>query len=227
MQPTYLPWLGYFGLMRSVDLFVFLDSVQFTRRSWQQRNQIKTPTGAAWLTVPVHSKGKRDQRIDEVEIDRSRDFPNSHVRALELNYTKAPHYAEHAPAIAALLRTDDVLLANLNIRLIESIASVLGISTPVRRSSELATSGAKADMLASICDQVGATEYVSPPGSKEYLDASDAFESRGIAVRYFQYTHAEYPQSFGTFLPYMSVVDALFNCGRPARAMIDGGSSIL
>lgn len=227
MQPTYLPWLGYFALMRSVDLFVFLDSVQYTRRSWQQRNQIKTPTGAAWLTVPVLSKGKRDQRIDEVEIDKTRDFPESHARALELNYSRTPHYAEHAPGVAALLRTDDILLANLNIRLIESIATVLGISTPVRRSSELSTSGTKADLLASICDQVGATEYISPPGSKEYLDASEAFATRGIAVRYFQYTPVEYPQSFGVFLPYMSVVDALFNCGRQTRFLIDDGGSIV
>ena len=72
MQPTYLPWSGYFGLMQSVDVFVLLDSVQFARRSWQQRNQIKTANGAQWLTVPVQSKGKRDQLICEVELDKNR-----------------------------------------------------------------------------------------------------------------------------------------------------------
>src|SRR4051812_27602699 len=99
MQPTYLPWSGYFGLMRSVDLFIFLDSVQFARRSWQQRNQIKTANGAHWLTVPVNSKGKRDQRIDDVEIDASAQFAGAHTRAIELSYRKSAAFALLAPEI--------------------------------------------------------------------------------------------------------------------------------
>src|SRR5688500_3862557 len=187
MQPTYLPWLGYFGLMKSVDLFILLDSVQFARRSWQQRNQIKTANGPIWLTVPVHSKGKRDQLISEVEVDRSQDFPQSHQRALDVNYKKAPHFDVYAPALHSLLGAESKHLTDLTIGTIVWIRDMLRITTPIRRSSEFETQGVKADLLASLCEQVDATEYISPPGSKDYLDESDAFTKRGIPLRYFEF----------------------------------------
>lgn len=226
MQPTYLPWIGYFGLMKSVDLFIFLDSVQFTRRSWQQRNQIKTANGPIWLTVPVLSKGKRDQLITDVEIDRSRDFPQSHQRALELNYKKSPHFDTYAPQLLSLIGANNRNLTDLTISTIAWLASTLGITTPIRRSSEFEVAGTKAELLASLCDQVGATEYISPPGSKDYLDESDAFTRRGLPLRYFNFTNPEYPQQFGDFLPYMSVVDLLFNCGPESLTLIEKGREV-
>lgn len=226
MQPTYLPWLGYFGLMKSVDLFILLDSVQFARRSWQQRNQIKTANGPIWLTVPVLSKGKRDQLITEVEIDRSRDFPQSHQKTLELNYKKAPHFDAYAPRLLSLLEDHNHQLIDLTIGVIACLRDALGIATPIRRSSEFDVPGTKAELLASLCDQVGATEYISPPGSMDYLEESDAFARRGIPLRYFSFTHPEYPQRFGGFLPYMSVIDLLFNCGPDSLSMIEKGSGV-
>jgi len=226
MQPTYLPWVGYFGLMKSVDLFILLDSVQFARRSWQQRNQIKTANKPLWLTVPVISKGRRDQLIAEVEIDRSRDFPLSHQKALELNYGKSEHFDSYASQLFTLMGTDNKYLADLNIEVIFWIRNVLGITTPITRSSKLDVVGAKAELLASICDQVGATEYISPPGSKDYLAESDAFARRGIPLRYFKFTHPEYPKRFGEFLPYMSVVDLLFNCGSQSLSLIEKGCEV-
>lgn len=226
MQPTYLPWLGYFGLMKSVDLFILLDSVQFARRSWQQRNQIKTADGPIWLTVPVLSKGKRDQLITEVEIDRSRDFPQSHLTALEVNYKKSPYFDAHAMQLRTLLGADNRYLADLTIGMIMWFRDVLGITTPIRRSSEFESVGAKAELLASLCDQAGATEYVSPPGSKDYLDESDAFSRRGMPVKYFNFTHPEYSQRFEGFLPYMSVVDLLFNCGPESLSLIEKGCEV-
>lgn len=226
MQPTYLPWIGYFGLMRSVDLFILLDSVQFARRSWQQRNQIKTANGPLWLTVPVLSKGKRDQLISEVEIDRSRDFPQNHQKALELNYGKSSYFDTFAPQLFSLLGTDNEYLADLTKGAIAWIRDALGITTQIRRSSEFEAVGAKAELLASLCDQVGATEYISPPGSKDYLDESDAFTNRGMPLRYFNFTHLVYPQRFGDFLPYMSVVDLLFNCGPESLSLIEKGCEV-
>lgn len=227
MQPTYLPWIGYFGLMRSVDLFILLDSVQFTRRSWQQRNQIKTANGPLWLTVPVLSKGKRDQLITEVEIDRSRDFPSSHLKALEMSYRKSPHFGAYGQEFFSLMGADNHYLVELTIGMILRIRDVLGIATPVRRASEFEPTGAKAELLASLCDQVEASEYVSPPGSKDYLDESDAFARRGIPLSYFEFTHPEYPQRFGDFVPYMSVVDLLFNCGADSLSVIEKGSEVV
>lgn len=226
MQPTYLPWSGYFGLMRSVDLFIFFDSVQFARRSWQQRNQIKTANGAQWLTVPVISKGKRDQRIDEVEIDSSAQFAAAHTKAIELNYRKALAYAGLAPGILTELNAPHPKLVELTIGLTRKIQELLGIETPVLRSSAMHGAGTKAELLASLCREVGATEYVSPPGSQEYLDESDAFERAGIPVRYFRFQHPEYPQLFGEFLPYMSCIDLLFNCGDRSLSLIESGCEV-
>jgi hypothetical protein len=226
MQPTYLPWVGYFGLMHSVDLFLLLDSVQFARRSWQQRNRIKTANGPIWLTVPVLSRGRRDQRVAEVEIDRSRDFPRGHVTALELSYRKAPSYAAQAPALLEILGAEHRLLTDLTIGALTLMRDAFGITTPVRRASELAAEGTSAELLANLCMQVGATEYVSPPGSAEYLDASDAFQRAGIPYRYFEFAHPVYPQRFGEFLPFMSAVDLLFNCGPDALGLIDSGCRV-
>jgi hypothetical protein len=226
MQPTYLPWSGYFGLMHSVDLFIFLDSVQFARRSWQQRNQIKTANGAQWLTVPVNSKGKRDQRIDEVEIDSTAQFAAAHTRAIELNYRKSAAYETVAPEILAELNKPHLLLAELSIGLTRKIQTMLGIETPMLRSGAMHGAGTKAELLVSLCREVGATEYVSPPGSQEYLDESDAFKHADIPVRYFQFRHPEYPQLFGDFLPYMSCIDMLLNCGDRSLSLIESGCEV-
>ncbi|SRR6266403_5162192 len=226
MQPTYLPWSGYFGLMRSVDLFIFLDSVQFARRSWQQRNQIKTASGAQWLTVPVTTKGKRDQRIDEVEIDPTAQFAATHTRSIELNYRRGAAYDVVAPEILAELNRPQSKLVELTVGLTLKIQAVLGIETPVLRSSAMSGEGTKADLLASLCREVGATEYVSPPGSQDYLDESDTFKQAGIPVRYFKFQHPEYPQLFGEFLPYMSCIDMLFNCGDRSLSLIESGCEV-
>ena len=225
MQPTYLPWSGYFALMQSVDVFIFLDSVQFAKRSWQQRNQIKTPQGGQWLTVPVASKGKRDQLICDAELDDSTNFTNTHRKSIENNYAKAPWFDTLAPALLANIE-QKMLLADLNINIIEHCRALLGIETSLLRSSRLHGSGAKADLLASLCEEVGATEYISVPGSKDYLGNSRAFEDIGVPVRYFNYRHPEYPQLFGDFLPYMSVIDMLFNCGDHSADLIHSGTRL-
>ena len=225
MQPTYLPWSGYFGLMRSVDLFIFLDSVQFAHRSWQQRNQIKTANGAQWLTVPVVSKGRRDQRINEVLIDYTQRFKAKHLGTIQQSYRNSPYYAQARDVLSPLMEASE-MLADLNIALIERIASQLNIDTPTLRSSKLSGKGAKAELLASFCSDIGATEYISPPGSEDYLRRSDAFWRAGIEVSYFNYEHPEYPQLFGGFLPYMSVIDMLFNCGEVSLRLIEAGCSV-
>lgn len=226
MQPTYLPWSGYFGLMQAVDVFVLLDSVQFSRRSWQQRNQIKTASGAQWLSVPVLSKGKREQLICEVEIDRSRDFEIAHRRSIELNYAKAPFFREYAADLLAMLSNPSLQLADLTADLIALLRTQLGIETRLIRSSALNGSGAKADLLASLCLELGATCYISPPGSHDYLDDSDAFAKLGIPIAYFAYQHPVYSQPHGEFLPYMSVIDMLFNCGPASLDIIRKASGI-
>ncbi len=226
MQPTYLPWCGYFGLMRSVDVFILLDSVQFSRRSWQQRNQIKTASGPQWLTVPALVKDRRDQLISEVEVDASVNFAASHRRSIEMNYGKARYFDRYAGSLLSLLDRPGNRLADLTIGLILHLRDVLGIRTRVLRSGDLGGVGSKADLLASLCRQAGATEYISPPGSREYLEESDAFARIDVPVRYFEFTHPEYPQLFGEFVPYMSSIDMLFNCGEQSLSLIEQGCRV-
>ncbi len=226
MQPTYLPWAGYFGLMQSVDLFIILDSVQFAKRSWQQRNQIKTMNGPLWLTVPVSSKGKRDQLISEVEIDYEGQFPLNHQKSLQMCYQKTPYFDVFAPEILSIIGEGDKYLSSLTVKLITKIKDNLEIKTPIHLSSDYCCEGVKDDLLANLCGHVKATEYISPPGSKIYLENSMAFVERKIKLSYFEFAHPEYDQRFGSFLPYMSVVDMLFNCGPESSSMLAKGQKI-
>lgn len=224
MQPTYLPWLGYMALMDRVDVFVYLDSVQFDKRSWQQRNRIKTANGVQWLTVPVKSKGKREQRIDEVEVDAASGFARKHVTAMTLAYKKAPRAEVLAESLYPVYGRGQSRLADLNMDTLEALRGLLGIDTPLVRSSGMAATGTKADLLAGLCAELGVERYISPPGSRDYLDASDAFAKAGIEVAYHEYVHPEYPQLHGAFEPYLSVVDLLANvqAGEALRLMRSG-----
>ena len=226
MQPTYLPWAGYFGLMHSVDLFILLDTVQFARRSWQQRNQIKSPSGAKWLTASVQKRGRREQLISQVELDNSGDFVDVHRKTIIHCYSKAKYFENYASDFFAQICQPKEMLSDLNTSTIEYLASQLNISTQIRRASDIGGVGNKADLLADICKIVGATQYISVPGSKGYLDGSSAFEECGIPVRYFHFDHPLYKQLHGEFLPYMSVMDMLFNCGSESYDLIKHSSAV-
>lgn len=223
MQPTYLPWTGYFALMDRVDVFVFLDSVQFDRRSWQQRNRIKGAGGPQTLTVPVHKKGLREQRIADVRIVRDAGFPEKHLRAIEHCYAGAPYLDPYSAGLFDVMRRSYERLADLTIALIQWLAGQLGIATRCVRSSALETHGTKADLLADICRGLGADRYVSPPASQAYLARSDAFERAGIPVVYSDYRHPTYPQLHGPFVSHLSVVDLIFNVGPDSLEIIRRG----
>ena len=169
------------------------------------------------------SKGKRDQLLKDVVIDASRNFSEKHIHAIEANYRKSSYFEPFAPELFAILNKKHTKLAELNIELIKSLKKTLSIETPLRLSSELGHEGRKASLLADLCVKLGATKYLSPPGSKNYLDASDSFQKRGIPVSYFEYNHPVYRQRFGDFLPYMSVIDLLFNEGSASLSIIRAG----
>lgn len=224
-QPTYLPWLGYFDLLDQVDQFVLLDSVQFEKQSWQQRNRIKTPTGLQWLTVPVVFRGRLDQRIADVEI-REPEFWRDHLRAIELNYRRAPFFEQYFEALSELIRCEagGLKLSRLTIALVRWFTEVFGIKTPMVRSSELPVQGKRTELLAEICTSRGATAYLSPLGSAEYLLSELAIlADRGIQVTFHRYEHPVYKQLFLPFQPYASVLDLLFNEGGDALAIIRSG----
>lgn len=223
MQPTYLPWLGYFGLMDSVDLFVYLDCVQFSKRSWQQRNQIKTSNGAQWLTVPVLSRSQRHQKICDTRIDLEANFIKKHSRSIESNYSRSSFFDDYFPKIKSAYTPQGDSLLDLNIALIDIVRECLGLTTPCVMASSLGNiEGKNADLLVSICRSVDADQYLSPPGSAAYLEQSTAFTDAEIELKYFDFSHPLYPQLHGDFLPYMSTIDLLFNCGPASYSVVHG-----
>lgn len=226
MQPTFLPWIGYLAMIDRVDTFVILDSVQFDRRSWQQRNQIKTANGPSWLSVPVISKGLRDQKIKDVAIQHDETDALSKIgKTITHAYGKTPYFAEYSPKLLSILENKPALLSDLNMDLLAWLCGSYGIKPNFVKSSTLKTEGAKASLLTDICLQLGAKTYISPPGSKGYIDASTDFSDNGINVVYHTYAHPVYRQAYGDFLPYMSAIDLLFNEGPDGLKILRGGIS--
>jgi hypothetical protein len=214
VQSNYIPWKGYFDLIALVDEFVLFDDMQYTRRDWRNRNQIKTPQGVQWLTVPVVVKGKYTQKIKDTEIDGP-DWAALHWKAFEQNYRRAPHFDQIASWLAPLYLTSEIptRLSVLNRRLIEAVCAYLGISTRITSSSDYILSEGKTERLADICVQAGADEYFSGPAARDYVDEA-VFKDRKVALRWFDYSgYPSYSQLWGEFTHGVTVLDLLFNCG--------------
>ncbi|HZU42534.1 MAG TPA: WbqC family protein [Terriglobales bacterium] len=224
LQPTYFPWCGYFDLIDQVDTFVILDNVQFEKRSWQHRNRIKTPTGLQWLTVPVLVHGRFQQKINEVEICEPA-FARKHVRSIACNYSGALYVKKHLGAISELLECDPgARLSDLNLRIIEWLCSAMQVRRNFVSASALQATGRRTELLANICVELGATEYLSPLGSAEYLLAEmQAMALRGVDVTFQHYEHPVYRQQHPPFVPYASALDLLLNEGPNALEIIRSG----
>jgi ribosomal protein S18 acetylase RimI-like enzyme len=225
-QPTYLPWLGYFRIMKEADAYVFLDSVQFERRSWQTRNRIKTSTKWTWLTVPtLHENTETLCPIQDVRIDNSKDWRRAHWNAIRTSYGKAPYFKEYSPFFISTYEKQWETLVSLDIHIIKHIASQLGISPIFFKSSELQAEGKRTHLLLNICRMLDANRYVSSIGAKEYMEndgAKKLFDENGIKVDFVTYNEPRYPQLFGDFIPQLSAIDCLFNCGPDSsRIMLD------
>jgi len=224
-QPTYLPWLGYFDLIDQVDKFVLLDTVQFEKQSWQQRNRIKTPTGLLWLTVPVAFRGRLGQKIQEVEI-RDADFSRKHLRAIELNYGRALFFNVHFPALSSILHecTPRMPLVDLNVKLLRWLMKVMDINTPLIMASSLGREGKRTKLLANICQELGATQYVSPVGSAEYLlNEMRILKDSKVETVFHNYKHPEYRQLFPPFVAFASALDLILNEGNGSINIIRSG----
>ena len=210
-QPAYLPWLGYFDRIAASDVFVFLDTVQFEKNSFTNRNRIKTPQGPQWLTVPVLAQGHFDKSLIEIEIDGRQDWRKKHLRSIEQNYRRAPFFAERFDRLATAYASAQRCLAELCFCQLTFWLHELGIPTRVLRASELAVEGAKSDLVLALCRAVGATTYLSGALGRDYLH-EEQFSAAGIALSYQDYDHPTYPQLYGDFLPALSVVDFWMNC---------------
>lgn len=223
MQPTYLPWAGYFDLIDSSDVFVFLDTVQFEKQSWQQRNRIKAASGPQWLTVPVYQK--LGQPIVDVRINNTVHWRHKHWMSLVSHYGRARFFGAHAPWLEALYAREWESLAELNVHLIMRLAELFGMSTRFVRSSTLAPlEGKKVEPLLTLCKQFGADVYLSPAGAREYLVSDEPFREKGVRLEFQAYAHPTWPQLFGEFTPFLSALDLLLNTGDEAAAILRSGN---
>ena len=220
MQPTFLPWLGYFAMIDAVDQFVFLDDVQHSRQSWQSRNHIKGRQGALMVILPVARKPSR-ATIAEAVLSSTADTGKL-LATIRNDLGKAPYYDTVAPVLENAL--EHRRLADLNIALISGICAVTGIDTPLSRSSEMNVRTAeRSARLLAISRLMKADVYLSPQGSFDYLDRDNPFESELEELAFFDYEHPKYPQLYGDFLPFMAAIDALANVGPECFAELASG----
>jgi hypothetical protein len=226
MQPTYIPWMGYFDLMDQVDVFVLLDNVQFSKQSWQQRNRIKSPSGELLLTIPV--RGKLGQLITEVELAEHR-FLGKHLAAIEQNYRRAPFFDLYFPKLKELYKEAQSFrfLSEFTCKLLFWIKAQLGIETKIVFASLWVSSDDKIDRLLDLCQILGASAYLSPKGADNYLKPSlSLFKAQNIYVAFQEFTPPAYGQLYPPFISHLSSLDLLFNQGPNSLKVIQKGRKI-
>jgi WbqC-like protein family len=219
LQPGYLPWLGYFDLLKKADVFVYYDDVQFDKHGWRNRNRVKGPKGPVWLTVPVLHGGRSGQSILDVEIDNRRSWRRKHLSTVGQLYAHAPFSGTYVPRLGEILNRPWSRLVDLDFALTEWLADTLDIATPRYRSSELGIGGKRNERLINLCCHFGATRYISGDAAHDYLD-EPAFAAVGIEVVWHNYAHPVYGQQHGKFVPYLSVIDLLLNEGGNSLALL-------
>lgn len=221
-QSNYLPWRGYFDMIASVDVFVLLDDVQFTRRDWRNRNRIKTANGLSWLTIPVETKGKYEAKIAEIEVlDES--WKEQHLKTLTHAYSRSDHAKEMLGWLGVAYRELKAdRLHEINRHFIERITGFLGIETILVSSLDFLTPDEPTERLISICKALGATTYVTGPAARDYLQEKN-FNAEGISVEWFNYgPYLPYLQPWGAYEERVSIIDLLMNCGSGSPDIFRG-----
>lgn len=219
VQPSYIPWRGYFHIIQKSDVFVFLDDVQHTRRDWRNRNRIKTASGSQWLTVPV-GKVPLSTRINEVQLDPSSGWAEKHWNRIEASYARAPFFEQYAPALKAIYEHAWTNLSDLDIELTIVLCELLGIHhVEFHRGSDLDIVATKTDRFVKMCDRLAATRYLSGPAARSYIQPAD-FERAGLELEWMVYDYPEYEQLYPPFDPQISVIDLLFMKGSEAGRWI-------
>ena len=211
-QPQYLPWLGYFDKMAQVDYFVLLDDVQFKKNEWQNRNRLKTAAGWQWLTVPVFHRFP--QRILDVRINNAVPWPRKHLQAMIANYASTPFFQVHRRFFEEMYAREWTLLRDLNQTILSYLAEALGMHAKLVLASSLAlpVQATATERLIAICHALGADTYLSGSAGRNYVNV-ERFEQAGLRLLFQAFQCPLYPQRFGAFVPNLSIVDLLFNCG--------------
>lgn len=220
IQSNYIPWKGYFNIIKCVDAFVLLDDVQYTRRDWRNRNLIKTSSGLRWLTIPVNVKGQRHIKIKDVDTAES-EWRHQHWDQISQAYRKSLHFDTlKEPFEKLYLEDSETNLSQINFKFICLINRLLGIDTPIHWSMEFNAPEEKSARLLHICKCLDANEYISGPAAGEYLDVS-MFEKNNVIVKWADYSgYPEYHQLFPPFDHGVSIIDLLFNEGKDINHLL-------
>jgi len=219
-QSNYLPWKGYFDLLRRADLLVLLDNVQFTRRDWRSRNLIKTPNGVQWLTVPVRTPSGRRTSVSEAEISDPA-WARSHLRAFELSYKRTPHFQAVYGLLEECLLYGESLLSDLNERVLRAMCNFMDLEVDIQTSRGPVDEIDPSERILNLVRRRGGTRYVSGPAARAYLDSA-MFSEAGVEVEFFEYPiYPEYRQVWPPFRHDVSMVDTLFHLGRDWRLALE------
>ena len=223
-QPGYLPYLGFFKKIQTSDIFVYLDDVLFSKDGDENRNKIRTFAGTAWLTVPL-LRPVFGKKINEVRVANHVDWSTKHKNSIKENYKNAPYFSQYWDSIDHILSKKWTKLIDLNFELIHYFNSILDLSTKTVRSSELGISSTKSVRLLEICKKLNAQTYVSGELGKNYLD-ENIFQDAGIKVLYEKFHHPTYKQIHGDFVPYMCIIDLLFNEGDRSKEILASSKNL-
>jgi hypothetical protein len=226
-QPVYLPWLGLFHKIALAEQFCIFDIAQYQTKDFNNRNKIKTNVGALWLSVPVESKNHYDKVIKDVRIIRN-GWERKQIKSIRLAYDKAAHFSDYFPELERLLMKNHEFLTELNTDLLRLFLRLLAIDRPLVVASDYDFSGRKSELVLDMCVKLGAQHYIFGAQGRDYAD-TDAFDAAGIKAHFQDYRHPSYRQLHGDFLPYMSIIDLLFNEGSRSYGILMSGncSSVL
>jgi hypothetical protein len=219
LQPGYLPWLGFFDQVASCDVFVLYDDVQFDKHGWRNRNRIKAANGAQWITVPVLHKGLGNQLIKDVKINYTENWIDKHIKMLTQNYAKSLFFDKYSPDIFDCLNKKYEYLADLDIALAYLLRSFLNLATPIVRSSSIRLEGDRIQRLVQCIKYFDGTDFIEGDAGKAYI-TKEEFAKQRITIHYQEYKHPVYNQLYPPFVPKLSILDLLFNCGNASLEIL-------
>ncbi len=216
LQSNYIPWKGYFDIIKQVDEFIFYDDVQYTKNDWRNRNKIKTSSGPLWLTIPVRQE-TLSQKINETKVSQD-NWAEKHWKSISLNYSKAPFYNLYKERLELFfMEMKSPYLSEINRSAIELLNSFLGIKTALTSSADYKLIEGKNERLIDLILQAGGTHYLSGPSAKDYI-REDLFKEAGIEISWMDYSgYIEYPQLFPPFVHAVSVLDLILNTGPDSK----------